>query len=129
MHGELPQTVDSYMAHIESDEFRQALSDLRALLRAEMPEAEEVISYGIPTFKMHSPVLHYGAFAKHCSLFLGYTTTEFEAELTGFKTSKGTIQFTPSKPIPQDLLLRMVRRRLEDHLERLAERKSRKRNR
>lgn len=126
MKGEAAETVEQYLAQIPSDEFRQALSELRSLVRTEMPEAEEVISYGIPTFKIKSPVLHYGAFAKHLSLFLCYTTGEFASELEGFKTSKGTIQFTPSKPIPDELLRRMVRRRLAEHKEKLEEKKTSK---
>lgn len=126
MQGDAPETVEQYFDQISSDEFRQALHDLRALLKAELPEAEEVISYGIPTFKIKSPVLHYGAFARHLSLFLGYTTGEFASELEGFKTSKGTIQFTPSKPIPDELIRRMVRRRLAEHKEKLEEKKTSK---
>lgn len=119
-----PATVDEYLAEIPNPAFCLELTRLRGLLKEELPEAEEVISYGIPTFKIGGPVLHYGAFASHCSLFLGAMTQEFEADLQGFKTSKGTIQFTPEKPIPEDLLRRMVRKRLEQHLALRAGRKS-----
>lgn len=119
-------TVEDYFAQIQNEDLRKALDDLRVILKEEMPDAEEIISYGIPTLKLTGPVLHYGAFAKHCSLFLGSMTEEFEPELTGFKTSKGTIQFTPENPLPEELVKKMVRRRLEMHLELLAERQKKR---
>lgn len=119
-------TVEGYLAGVQNPAFRQALEDLRLIIRSEMPDAEEVISYGIPTFKLDGSVLHFGAFARHCSLFLGTMTEEFEAELRDFKTSKGTIQFTPENPLPEDLVRRMVRRSLHRHLALLEERRAKR---
>lgn len=119
-------SVEDYLAEIQNPAFRLAIDDLREIIKSEMPDAEEVISYGIPAMKIKGPVLHYGAFAKHCSLFLGAMTGEFEADLSGFKTSKGTIQFTPENPLPEELVRRMVRRRVEQHQALLAERREKR---
>jgi uncharacterized protein YdhG (YjbR/CyaY superfamily) len=109
-----PNSVDEYLAQVQSEEARASLLALRAIILDEIPDAEEVISYGIPTFKLNGPVVHYAAFKNHCSLFAGYTVGKFADQLHGYKTSKGTIQFHPSKPIPEDLVRAIVRARLAD---------------
>ena len=70
----------------------------------------------MPTFKYRGVVLHYAAFAKHCSLFPGPAVIdEFKDELQGYKTSKGTIQFPVDKPLPAALLKKMVKARIEEN--------------
>jgi len=99
------------MAEIGSDEARSSLSRLRAIIREELPEAQEVISYGIPTFKFNKTMVAFAAFKKHCSFFPGHTVREFTEDLKAYKTSKGTIQFTPDKPIPETLIRDIVKAR------------------
>jgi uncharacterized protein YdhG (YjbR/CyaY superfamily) len=111
-----PTSVDEYLAAVASDEARAALSELRATIRSEVPEAEEVISYGIPTFKLNGFIVSFAAFKNHCSFFPGHTVRDFAGELTGFKTSKGTIQFLPNKPLPEALVRAIVRARVTENL-------------
>ena len=113
--GPKPISVDAYLADIESQEHREALTNLRRIIADELPEAEEVISYGIPTFKFHGMVASFAAFKNHCSFFPGHTVQDFEEQLKGFKVSKGTVQFTPSRPIPDDLVRAIVRFRADEN--------------
>lgn len=108
-----PATVDEYLDQLPSDEVRGALARLRAIIRDEAPDAEETISYGMPAFKQMGAVAYFAAFKHHCSFFPGSTLEEFADRLVDFKTSKGTIQFTPDRPLPEDLVRAIVRRRIE----------------
>jgi uncharacterized protein YdhG (YjbR/CyaY superfamily) len=98
-------SVDEYLAGIEPESFRKALLSLREVLRSELPDADEVINYGIPTFKVNGRnVIHYAGFKKHLTLFPGGIVSDFADRLAGYKTSKGGIQFTPEHPLPEDLV-------------------------
>lgn len=108
-----PVSVDDYLAAIENLEFRAALTDLREVILEVLPDAEEKISYGMPTYKLRSNICHFAAFAKHCSFFPGGVALEYSDELIGYKVSKGTIQFTPAKPLDFELVRRMIRRNRE----------------
>lgn len=74
-----------------------------------VPDAEQVVSYGMPTFKYRRKIiLHVGAFTDHMSLFPGGIVEKFAEELKDYKTSKGTIQFTLEKPLPTDVIQKIV---------------------
>ncbi len=105
------KSVDDYLAAVESDSARDALLRLRNIIRDEAPDAEEVISYGIPTYKLNKAMMSYAAFKNHCSFFPGYTVQEFADQLKAYKISKGTIQFTPENPLPEALVRAIVRAR------------------
>lgn len=113
-----PSSVEEYIAAIENLDFRAALQDLRSVIKEELPEAEEKISYGMPTFKLNCNICHFAAFSKHCSFFPGGVALEYADELVGYKLSKGTIQFTPEKPLNPDLVRKMIRRNVEADLAR-----------
>lgn len=108
-------TVDAYLEQISWPEARRALEQVRSIVMSELPDAEECISYGIPMVKRHGMVVGYAAFKNHCSLFPGHTVREFESQLSEFKLSKGTIQFTPGHPIPENLIRAMVRARAAEN--------------
>ena len=110
-------TVDAYMDTIENLDFRREIDRLRAIIRQELPEAIEVISYGMPMFKFHGMVVGLACFKQHCSSFPGHTVAEFSNDLKGFKTSAGTIQFTPDHPIPDELVKSIVQSRVKQNLE------------
>jgi uncharacterized protein YdhG (YjbR/CyaY superfamily) len=116
MQSNHPKTVDAYLSGIESEAARTSLSKLRALIREEAPGAEEVISYGIPTYKLHGYVASFAAFKKHCSFFPGHTVRDFTEELKGYKLSKGTVQFPHGDPLPEQLVRAMIRARVAENL-------------
>lgn len=123
------KSVDQWLARIEPKQ-RAALEKLRAQIRAAAPGAEEVISYGQPTFKLHGHLVAFGAFAKHLSFFPmnSVVIAEHVDALKNFVTSKGTIQFTPEKPIPAAVVKKIVKGRIVQNLEIADERAARKKS-
>lgn len=77
-----------------------------------MPDGEDSISYGMPCRKQGKARIHYAAFKNHCSLFPGYLPEDLIPKLAGYQLSKGTIQFQPDHPLPEDLILEIVQARL-----------------
>jgi uncharacterized protein YdhG (YjbR/CyaY superfamily) len=108
--------VDDYLARV-AEPARATLNKVRAVIRSVAPpEATEVISYGIPTFKYKGMLASFAAFSDHCSLFPGAgPTIEFKNELKNFQTSKGTIRFAPDKPLPATLLTKLVKARIAEN--------------
>ncbi|MCI4328838.1 MAG: DUF1801 domain-containing protein [Thermoplasmata archaeon] len=113
--------VDEYLARVPAP-FRGALETLRRTIRAAAPDAEEVISYKMPAFRSHGMLVYYNAYRDHCSLFVGSTATQrrFAAELKPYETGKGTLKFTPDRPLPQGLVRRLVKARLAENAGRHA---------
>ena len=108
------KSVDEYLAGVP-EPARSTLNKIRATIRSVVPpEAREVISYGIPTFKGNDLMIAYAAFTNHCSLFVlsGSLLESFKDELKGYETSKGTIRFPVDKPMPAALVKKLVKARL-----------------
>jgi uncharacterized protein YdhG (YjbR/CyaY superfamily) len=108
--------IDTTLAALPADQ-RVALQSLRETIAAAAPEAVEAISYGVPAFRYKGrPLVAYSAAKAHCSFFpmAPSIIDANRAELAGFATAKGTIRFTPAKPIPADLVARMVRGRIAE---------------
>src|SRR5262245_34102877 len=117
--------IDSYMTDFP-EEVQEKMQVLRTAIQKAAPQAKEVISYAMPAFKQHKVLVYFAAYQHHIGF---YPTSKpivvFEKELKGFKTSKGAIQFPLDKPLPLDLVKRIVEFRVkEDLLE--AETKKRK---
>jgi uncharacterized protein YdhG (YjbR/CyaY superfamily) len=110
--------VDVYLDALPEKQ-KSALTHLRKIIRETAPTAEEVISYGMPAYKYHGMLVYFASFKKHCSLF-AVNNDAFEEELQDYKTSKGTIQFLPEKPLPDDLVRRIVKFRMKANEENLA---------
>jgi len=104
---------DDYLARVPEDK-RAALEKLRQTIKSVAPEAVEVISYEIPTFKREGRMLvSYAAFAEHCSFFPGAGPVDVHSEeLRSFQTSKGTIRFTPARPLSAALIKKLVKTRI-----------------
>ena len=106
------KSVDAYMKILPAD-VRAVLEKLRAQIKAAAPKAEESISYGMPAYKHKGPLVYFAAFKNHCSFFPGSSSILANTEgLKDFKVSKGTIQFTPEKPIPASLIKSIVKERV-----------------
>lgn len=93
---------------------RPVLRQLRATIRAAAPDAEEGISYRIPVFKLHGPLVFFAAFEDHCSLFVPSKAlvASFKKELKGYHAVGATIHFTPDHPLPSSLVRKIVRARI-----------------
>ena len=114
-----PRGVDDYLSNVPPA-FRSLLGDLRRTVRSVAPHSEELLSYGMPAFRQNGILLYYGAFRDHCSLFVASTTVRrtFAADLKPFAGGKGTVQFTPDRPLPAHLVRRIVRARIAENLAR-----------
>ena len=123
MRAGCAESVDAYLAAVPSEEARLALERIRAIVREEVPLAEEVIAYQIPSYKLNGYLLGFAAFKRHCSLFPGVIVADYADELRDFKTSTGTIQFTPEHPLPETLLRSMIRARATQLEQKQASRK------
>jgi uncharacterized protein YdhG (YjbR/CyaY superfamily) len=122
----LAKDVDQWLSRLEPTQ-RAALQKLRAQIRAAAPGAEEVISYGQPTFKLRGHLVAFGAFKNHLSFFpMSATLIRQIPEAAPFATSSGTMQFQPDKPIPATLVKKMVKARIAQNLEIADERARRK---
>jgi uncharacterized protein YdhG (YjbR/CyaY superfamily) len=109
-----PKAVDEYLERVP-EPARATLEKVRSVIRAAAPaEATEAISYGIPAFKYKGMLLGFGAFPDHCSLFVMNppVMAEFEKDLKGFRTSKGTIHFPVDKPLSTVFLKKLVKARV-----------------
>ena len=113
------KNVDAYFAGVP-EPARSTLKHIRAVIRSVVPkETTEVISYGIPMFKYNGMLVGYAAFKNHCSFFPtgSGVLDQFEKELQGYRTSKGTIQFQLDKPLPDTLVKKIVKARVKENNE------------
>ncbi len=110
-----PLTVDAYLTAVP-EPYRTTLVRLRGIIRAAAPDATEQISYGIPSYKLGRPLVSFGAFKNHCSLFgmSGALYDRLGDAVTAWRTSKGTIQFTPDHPLPEALVRKIIEIRLNE---------------
>ena len=90
------------------------------------PEARETISYQIPAFTLNGPLIYFAAFEKHVSVYPAPRgAEELKEELSAYQGGKGTVQFPLGKPVPYDLITRIVRFRAKENLEKVAKGKKR----
>ncbi|MCH5721292.1 iron chaperone [Niabella hibiscisoli] len=105
------QNIDEYHNAFTGD-VQQRMQQIRDIIKKIAPEAEEVISYQIPAFKIEKKFLiYYAAFAKHITLSSPWSAAlleQFETELKGFKLSKSAIQFPNDQPLPLKLIKAIV---------------------
>jgi uncharacterized protein YdhG (YjbR/CyaY superfamily) len=108
--------VDDYLARVP-DDARAALEKLRRTIRAAAPDATEGISYRIPTFKHHGPLVAFAAFPNHCGFYVMSPAVmgAHKGELEAYETSKGTIRFPAGKPLPAALVKKLVKARIDEN--------------
>lgn len=114
--------VESFLAKAPAVQ-RAALKTLRAAIKAAAPEAEEVISYGVPMFKYRGhPLVSFGYGREHCSFYVqSPAVMKAHAKLlTSYDTSKGTVRFTADKPMPATLIKKLVKARMKETEKRLG---------
>ena len=108
-------TIDEYIVSFPPD-MQEKLQGIRSVIHRAVPDAEEAIRYGIPTFRLDSHnLVHFAAFRDHLSFFPTASGVEkFRKELSSYALSKGTIQFPLDEPVPYDLVERIARFRAEE---------------
>ncbi len=94
---------------------RKILQSVRSAIKKAAPDAEEIISYGMPAFRQGTILVWFGAHAKHIGLYPKTAAmSAFKRELSAYKHAKGSVQFPLDEPMPLDLVARIVRFRLKD---------------
>ena len=122
-----PKTIDEYIAGFPND-VQEILEKIRMTIRKAAPDAEETISYQIPTFTLKGKYLiYFAAYKKHIGLYPAPRGIEkFKKELSVYEGGKGTVRFPLDEPIPCALITKIVKFRIKKNLER-AEAKGKKR--
>jgi uncharacterized protein YdhG (YjbR/CyaY superfamily) len=111
------KSIDEYIATFPLD-IQTLLQQLRAVIHEAAPQAEETISYQMPAFRQNGVLVYFAAFKNQIGFFP--TAAGIEAlkdKLSGYKTSKGTIQFPLDQPLPLDLIKEIVRARVKQNKE------------
>jgi len=109
-------SIDEYIAEFPVDT-QKVLKELRALIRASAPVATETISYAIPTFDLNGRhLVHFAGYAKHIGFYPTASGIEaFKDELGPYKRAKGSVQFPLGRPLPTDLIRRIVEFRVKEN--------------
>lgn len=108
-------SIDEYIADFPA-ETRAALEELRTLISLAAPEASETISYAIPTFDLEGKhLVHFAGYAKHVGLYPTPSgLSAFKEELEPYQSGKGTARFPLGRPLPADLIRRIVEFRIHE---------------
>ena len=116
-----PASIDEYIA-LFPNEVQARLQEIRQVIHEAAPEAAEKISWQMPTFYLHSNLIHFAAFKKHIGLYPGAEGIEaFVGEFSDYKWSKGAVQLPMDKPLPVDLIRRIVAFRVAVNLKEAEE--------
>ncbi len=115
--------VPTYLAEL-TPQTRKLAKQLRAIIRKVAPKAEELISYGMPAYKLNGPLVYFAAYAKHIGFYPMPSAIEaFKKELSGYETAKGSIRFPLDQPLPIDLIEQIVEFRVLRNLEKPVKKK------
>ena len=113
------KTVDEYLSTVP-EEVKIILDNLRKAIKEAAPEAQEVISYNMPGYKQNGMLVWFAAAKNHVGFYpTASPIIVFKEALKEFKTSKGAIQFPLNKPIPLDLVIEIVRYKVEENKSKL----------
>jgi uncharacterized protein YdhG (YjbR/CyaY superfamily) len=111
-----PQTVDDYIAGFPA-EIQSILQQIRSIIRETVPDAEEVINYQMPTYRLQGNLVHFAAFKSHIGFYPTPTGVEaFMDELAPYQHAKGSIRFPFDQPIPYALIRKIVAFRVKETL-------------
>ena len=116
-------TIDQYIARYPKN-VQKHLLQVRSTIKQIVPDAEEAISYGIPTFKLNGNLVHFGGFKQHIGFYPGSSGIKaFEKELSAYKGAKGSIQFPIDQPMPLDIIIAITKFRVAQNLSKTTKRK------
>ena len=112
-----PENIDEYIANF-SKEVQEILQELRATIKNAAPEAEEAISYQIPTFKLRGNLVHFAAYKNHIGFYPTPSGIEkFKKELSAYEGAKGSVKFPIDQPLPFETITKIVKFRVTENLE------------
>ena len=109
------KTVDAYLSTFPAPT-RRILQEVRQTIKKAAPQAEEVISYNMPAFKLHGVLVYYAAYQKHIGFYPTPSAIKaFEKELAQYQSSKGAVQFPIDQPMPVELITKIVQFRVSEN--------------
>ena len=118
-----PKNIEEYIASFPKA-IQELLEQFKAIIKKAAPQAEEVISYGMPAFKMNGMLVYFAAHTKHIGFYpVSSAITVFKKELTVYQWSKGTIRFPLDKPLPIRLITKIVKFRVTENLQKAKAKK------
>ena len=104
-----PENVDEYIAGFPGD-IKNKLEQMRQLIRKAAPQSEELISYGMPAFRMNGNMVWFGAYTNHIGFYPKVDgTNALKKELSKYMGTKGSVHFPLNKPLPVELITKMIR--------------------
>lgn len=116
----VPKTIDEYIAGFPKN-IQAILQKIRETIHAAAPEAEEAIAYQMPTFRFNGNLVHFAAFKNHIGFYpIPSGIEKFKDELSVYKQGKGSVQFPLDRPIPYDLIRKIVEFRVEENRKKTA---------
>ncbi len=116
-------SIDAYISQYPAT-VQELLQQIRTTIKKAAPKADEAISYGMPTFKLHGNLVHFAANKAHLGFYPAPSAiVAFENELKDYVTSKGAIQFPFDKKLPLALVTKIVKYRVKENLEKAAKKK------
>jgi len=119
------ESIDAYISQF-TPEVQEILQEIRKVIKEAAPQAEEKISWKMPTFILYGNLVHFAAFKNHIGFYpapRGIDT--FRNELSGYKGGKGSVQFPIEKPMPFELIREIVKFRVAENIK-MAEEKQKK---
>ena len=120
----VPETVDQYIAAFPAD-VKKRMQQLRKTIKAGAPNADELISYQMPGYKYFGMLVYFAAYKNHIGFYPGAGgLLEFYKELSSFKSAKGSVQFPHDRPIPYDMISKIVKFRVKQNEEKFSLKKS-----
>ena len=120
----VPETVDQYIAAFPAD-VKKRMQQLRKTIKAAAPKADELISYQMPGYKYFGMLVYFAAFKNHIGFYPGAGgILEFYKKLSSFKSAKGSVQFPHDRPIPYDIISKIVEFRVKQNEEKISLKKS-----
>ena len=109
-------TIDEYIATFPEDT-QAILNKIRNIIKTAAPQAQEKISYGMPTFFLHGNLVHFGAFHRHIGFYPTPSGIDaFQNELSKYEGAKGSVQFPLDQSIPYGLITKIVKFRVKENL-------------
>jgi len=120
----VPETVDQYIAAFPAD-VKKRMQQLRKTIKAGAPKADELISYQMPGYKYFGMLVYFAAYKNHIGFYPGAGgVLEFYKKLSSFKSAKGSVQFPHDRPIPYDVISKIVKFRVKQNEEKFSLKKS-----
>lgn len=118
-----PSSIDAYIAGFPK-QIQDILQQVRHTVTKAAPGAQETIKYDMPTFTFKGNLVHFAAFKKHIGFYPAPTgDPAFEKDLAPYKTGRGSVQFPYNKPLPLELITRIVKLNVQRNTKKVSEKK------